>query len=172
MSYGMHDYLAEKAMQRQDGISKKAGILEFLGIKTPSDKPGLPVAQAYRKGLEIDLNADDEARERAAEVMHDNGTPVMNEWGVPIDENGKVVPGFDYKTDKYGAPIPSLRDRIIQKVMANKYAIGGALGAGGAGATIGALSSNENRLRNVLLGGGIGAILGGVSGHIADRFIS
>jgi hypothetical protein len=178
MSYGMHDYLADKAMQRDYGLRKKAGVLEFLGLKTKSDKPNpINITAAFNKGLNIKLNEEQEAYDRGAEVMHENGQPKLNHMGVPLDEEGNVDSSVDYEVDENGMPIstpipiPTLRDRILAQVMRNKYAIGGALGAGGAGAAIGALSSNKNRLRNALLGGGIGAILGGVSGHIADRYI-
>ena len=153
MSYGMHDYLTEKAMQRQYAMRK----LAFAGRGEALSEP-----PSGRGGILSLLTAPLDLM-RAADKYNklDVRNPIK-----PGTVKGKLRPD---KTNP--APKKSLRDAILEQVMANKYAIGGALGAGGAGATIGALSSNENRLRNALIGGGIGTVLGGVAGHIADRYV-
>ena len=153
MSYGMHDYLAEKAMQRQHAMRK----LAFAGRgEDLSESP-------KRKGDVLSLLTAPFDLMKAADRY--NKLDVQNPIK-PGTVRGKLRPD---KTNP--APEKKLRDVILEQVMANKYAIGGAVGAGGAGATVGALSSKENRLRNALIGGGIGTVLGGVAGHIADRYV-
>lgn len=157
MSYGMHDYLAEKAMQRQYMQKYAAG-------ETKEDLSAPPTRGLTReKLLPFFLAPFELAAARRRYKKLDVGNSIK-----PGTVRGKLNPD---KTNEEPGKQQSLRDVILAHVLDNKYTYGGAVGAGGAGAAIGALSSDENRLRNALLGGGIGAILGGVSGHIADRFI-
>ena len=192
MSYGMHDYLVEKALQNQ-GMRKEANAfttgakavhkgLSWLGGNLSKRVGNKMYTGSLKRALTDDMTLEDLAevaldkRGRAGEFLMRNakyidpaiGTGAAGGIGTGTYFGGKAL--LAPKEAPAPAPEPSLMDRV--KDFAGQYA-GTAAGAfaGVPTAAIAALMSKDgNRLKNALLYGALASIIGAGAGFAYDKY--
>lgn len=158
MSYGMHDYLTEKAMQRNYMMQKYAAA--EVGGDNPlknmlSNTPVSTLAAKLKRNAELDKDLLDERIKRTVPVGK-------------VTSNPSVFNG-----DPQRSALGMLRDRVVSRsraFLAEHPEILYGLGGAGIGAGIGALVSPKRRLLGSLIGMGLGGALAAGGKMSWDRY--
>lgn len=162
MSYGMHDYLTEKAMQRNYMMQKYAAdevggdnLIKNILSNTPANTAVNALTAKLRRNAELDKELLSESIKRPVPVGK-------------VTSNSSVFNG-----DPQRSALGMLRDRVVSRsraFLAEHPEILYGLGGAGIGAGIGALVSPKRRLLGSLIGLGLGGAIAAGGKMAWDRY--